>query len=111
MLQATPVRADGAVSDGAVSDGAVFDGVGPDARWPRSFDALVIVRPSAAEASFDELAAALRRSLDAAAAGLPLGAPSSGGAPSSVGAPSSGGAPSPDAGSDPAPPVGRSATP
>jgi ribonuclease P protein component len=46
-------------------------GSGPDGRWPRGFDALVIVRPSAAEAGYDELAVALRRALDAAAGGVP----------------------------------------
>jgi ribonuclease P protein component len=57
MLAATPADAAGA---------------GPDGRWPRGFDALVIVRPSAAEAGYDELALALRRALDAAAGGPPV---------------------------------------
>lgn len=66
MLQATPA-------------GAV--GSGPDGRWPRAFDALVIVRPSGAEADFAELASGLRRALDAASAGV---APDGGG-PTAVG--------------------------
>ncbi len=55
MLQATP-------------PGAL--GSGPDGRWPQGFEALVIVRPAAAEADYASLSAALRRSLDAAAAGI-----------------------------------------
>jgi ribonuclease P protein component len=74
MLQATPAGASGS---------------GPDGRWPLAFDALVIVRPSAAEASYDDLASALRRSLDAAAAGAPPGA----GAPLPPDGPSPAGAP------------------
>jgi len=66
MLRATPVGA---------------AGVGPDGRWPRGFDALVIVRPSAAEADYHELERALRRALDAASEG----APASAGAPGRAG--------------------------
>lgn len=58
LLRATP--------EGARSDASC--GVGPDASWPRSFDALVIVRPSAAAASYAELGEALRRALDQASA-------------------------------------------
>lgn len=58
MLRATP----------EVARGDVGRGVGPDASWPRSFDALVIVRPSAAAASYAELGEALRRALDQASA-------------------------------------------
>jgi ribonuclease P protein component len=56
MLRSTPASAAGS---------------GPDGRWPRAFDALVIVRPSAAEADYDELSVALRRALDAASGGVP----------------------------------------
>jgi ribonuclease P protein component len=53
MLRATP-------------EGAT--GCGPDGRWPASFDALVVVRPSAAEIDYHGLAANLRRALDQASA-------------------------------------------
>jgi len=65
MLRATP--------EGASSDAR--RGVGPDARWPRSFDALVIVRPSAAEVGYAELGEALRRALDQASAPAKAPAP------------------------------------
>jgi ribonuclease P protein component len=58
MLRATP--------DGA--EATAPRGVGPDGRWPASFDALVIVRPSAAAADYRELGEALRRALDQASA-------------------------------------------
>lgn len=62
MLRATPAPA-GAL---ARADDLAPSGVGPDGRWPPSFDALVIVRPSAAEADYHELGEALRRALDQA---------------------------------------------
>lgn len=43
-------------------------GSGPGGRWPASFEALVIVRPSAAEAGYQELADGLRLALDRASA-------------------------------------------
>jgi ribonuclease P protein component len=58
MLRATPMPA------GASAPA----GLGPEGRWPPSFDALVIVRPSAAEADYRELGEALRRALDQASA-------------------------------------------
>lgn len=58
MLRATPAPA------GALAP----VGLGPEGRWPASFDALVIVRPSAAEADYRELGEALRRALDQASA-------------------------------------------
>jgi len=61
MLRATPSPADA--------------GLGPEGRWPPSFDALVIVRPSAAEAGYRELGEALRRALDQASAAAKPPAP------------------------------------
>ena len=58
MLMATP----------DVAGATTPRGVGPDGRWPPSFDALVIVRPSAAGADYRELGEALRRALDQASA-------------------------------------------
>jgi ribonuclease P protein component len=58
MLRATPAP--------VCADAPV--GLGPEGRWPASFDALVIVRPSAAEADYRELGEALRRALDQASA-------------------------------------------
>lgn len=43
-------------------------GSGPDGRWPASFEALIIVRPSATEASYQDLADGLRLALDRASA-------------------------------------------
>jgi len=60
MLRATPMPAGASASAPA--------GLGPEGRWPPSFDALVIVRPSAAEADYRELGEALRRALDQASA-------------------------------------------
>jgi ribonuclease P protein component len=42
-------------------------GVGPRGAWPRSFEALVVVRPVAADADYATLQASLRRALDQAA--------------------------------------------
>lgn len=53
-------------------------GSGPDGRWPRSFDALVVVRPSAAEVDFHELAVSLMRALDQASAAPAAPAPRKG---------------------------------
>lgn len=64
MLRATPAPAGTDASAGADAP----RGVGPEGRWPPSFDALVIVRPSAAEADYRELGEALRRALDQASA-------------------------------------------
>ena len=72
MLRATPADAPGS---------------GPDGRWPASFDALVVVRPSAAEADYHELAAALRRALDQAS----VAAGGAGHAPAQASAPAHGG--------------------
>ena len=57
MLAATPADAAGA---------------GPEGRWPRSFDTLVVVRPTAA---YHELTAGLRRALDQAAAAAAAAGP------------------------------------
>jgi ribonuclease P protein component len=45
-------------------------GVGPEGTWPGSFDLLVIVRPSAAEAGRAELLFGLQRAIDRAAQGV-----------------------------------------
>lgn len=58
MLAATPADAAGA---------------GPEGRWPRSFDTLVVVRPTAVDADYHELTAGLRRALDQAAAAAAAG--------------------------------------
>jgi len=72
MLRATPAPVVGAdASAGADASG----GLGPEGRWPPSFDALVIVRPSAAEAGYRELGEALRRALDQASAAAKPPAP------------------------------------
>ena len=44
-------------------------GTGPAGAWPHSFDLLVIVRPSAAEAERGELLLGLQRALDRAGQG------------------------------------------
>lgn len=41
-------------------------GCGPEGRWPRSFDMLIIVRPSAALAPAAELPVGLKRAIDRA---------------------------------------------
>lgn len=67
MLRATPPPAGAVAPAGA--------GVGPEGRWPASFDALVIVRPSAAQADYRELGESLRRALDQASAAAKPPAP------------------------------------
>lgn len=55
LLQATPAQA---------------SGCGPQGLWPSSFDALVMVRPSAVGVAYDELMQGLQRALDAASSTL-----------------------------------------
>jgi ribonuclease P protein component len=76
MLRAGPDAGAAAPADaGTLAAGGAPRGVGPDGRWPASFDALVIVRPSAAEADYHELGQALRRALDQASAAPKTSAP------------------------------------
>lgn len=65
-----------AMPEGAVSPTPVpVKGSGPDGRWPASFEALIIVRPSATEASYQDLADGLRLALDRASASDRVAAP------------------------------------
>ncbi len=69
------VGAGTAMPEGASSAPVSVKGSGPDGRWPASFEALIIVRPSAVEAGYQDLADGLRLALDRASAQDRVGAP------------------------------------